>query len=163
MIAAVGLLLLGIALIVAEVFFVSFGALAIAAGLCILLADVMAFSESAAWGWTFVAAELVLVPLVLRTAFRTLPNTRFGRRFLLSGPATEPGAGVPAYERLVGARGRAATDLRPAGTAEFGEERLSVVSLGGLIERGEEVVVASVEGSEIRVRALPSHPAPPPA
>jgi membrane-bound serine protease (ClpP class) len=155
-IGAFGLLVLGIALIVAEVFLVSFGALAVAAGTCIILADVIAFGEGEAWGWGFVAAEIVLIPWVLWTAFRVLPRTRFGRRIVLEGPATAPKPGVPAFEHLLGKRGSALTDLRPAGTAEFGEERLSVVSLGGLVERGAAVVVASVEGTEVRVRRAPS-------
>jgi membrane-bound serine protease (ClpP class) len=160
-IGAIGLLLLGIALIVAEVFLVSFGALAVAAGICILLADALAFAEGPVWGWTFVGAEIVLIPLVLRGAFRILPKTRFGQRIVLSGPANAPGAGVPAHDRLVGTRGRALTDLRPAGTAQLGDERFSVVSLGGMIHLGDEVVVDSVEGTEIRVRRVAA-PSPSP-
>lgn len=152
MITAVVLLVLGIALIVAEVFLVSFGILAVGAGLSFLLADWIAFSEGPVYGWSLIAAEIILIPLVLKGAFRVLPHTRFGKRMVLTGPATAPASSVPSYDRLVAARGRAVTDLRPSGLAEFGDERVSVVSLGGLVPHGSEVVVVAVEGSEIRVR-----------
>jgi membrane-bound serine protease (ClpP class) len=152
------LVVVGTALAVAEVFFVSLGAFAVAAGACILFADLIAFGESPTIGWIFVAAELVILPLAIRYAFRVLPRLPFGRRMLLTGPATAPRPAVPAFDHLVGRAGRAITDLRPSGTVEFGDERLSVVSMSGMLPRGTAVVVVSVEGTEIRVR--PAEPDP---
>jgi membrane-bound serine protease (ClpP class) len=154
MVLAVILLVVGVALVVAEVLFVSFGLLALLAGACILAADLIAFGHSDAMGWTFVAAEVVLVPLALWGAFRVLPRLPFGRRMLLeaSGPWSPA---VPDWDRLLGKRGAALTDLRPAGTAEFDGERVSVVSVGGIVPKGAALVVVSVEGMEVRVRPAP--------
>ncbi|MHC5011302.1 MAG: NfeD family protein, partial [Planctomycetota bacterium] len=64
--------------------------------------------------------------------------------------------GLPDFEHLEGREGKALTDLRPAGTADIGGERVSVVSIGGMIEKGAPLVVDSVEGPEVRVRSLGS-------
>jgi membrane-bound ClpP family serine protease len=71
---------------------------------------------------------------------------------ILEGPVTSPGAGTPQHSHLEGQVGVALTSLRPAGLARIGDERLSVVALGGLIEEDTPITVVSVEGTEIRVR-----------
>ena len=153
MIGAILLLILGLGIVLAEVFFPSFGLLSIVAGLCILLADIKAFeSGGTLWGWTFIAAEVVLVPLVVWTAFRALPKMPVGQKMLLQGPSTTPVPAVPNMSHLQGASGTAETDLRPSGMAHIQGERVSVISVTGMIERGATIVVERVEGSEVRVR-----------
>jgi membrane-bound serine protease (ClpP class) len=61
---------------------------------------------------------------------------------------------------LEGLDGIALTDLRPAGTAQFGDERLDVVSEAGWIAAGSPVRVQRSEGYRHVVRAIPL---PPPA
>jgi len=59
----------------------------------------------------------------------------------------------PAHEAVfVGALGKAATDLRPAGKVRFDEHLLDVVSNGAFIARGSEVEVVSISGNKIIVR-----------
>jgi membrane-bound serine protease (ClpP class) len=53
---------------------------------------------------------------------------------------------------FVGAIGRAATDLRPAGKARFGEHLVGVVSYGSFIEKETEVEVLEVSGMRIVVK-----------
>ena len=161
MILAIVLVLIGLAFILAEVFFPSLGLFGLIATGCIILADVLAFEEGIAVGWAFIAAEVVLVPLVIWGGFRLLPRLPFGRRMILAGPTLEPGAGAPDYGHLVGHAGVALTDLRPVGLARFGDERVSVVAVGGLIEEKAAVTVLAVEGTEVRVRAAPP-PSPSP-
>ncbi|MDJ0973208.1 MAG: NfeD family protein [Planctomycetota bacterium] len=154
---AVILVLVAVGFTIAEVFFPSLGAFALMAGTCILIADIMAFEHSQAVGWTFVAVEIVLVPLTVWGAFKVLPHTSIGNRMVLSGPETDLSTGAPTLEHLIGQRGEAVTDLRPAGTVQFETDRMSVVSLGGMLERGTDVVVVAVEGTEVRVRAAPAN------
>jgi membrane-bound serine protease (ClpP class) len=151
-ILAVVLTLLGLGLILAEVFFPSLGLLGLMAGACILAADLFAFDVGNGVGWAFVVAQVLLVPTVVWLGFKALPHLSFGRRMLLEGPVTRPAPGLPDLGHLAGQRGVALTALRPAGLARFGEERVSVVSLGGMIDRDTPVVVVAVEGAEIRVR-----------
>ena len=153
MLVPVVLLLIGFALIVAEVFFVSMGLLSLMAGACILAADILAFQQGAAEGWTLVGLELVLVPMLIWGAFRILPKLGFGRRMLLDGPTKTPPGGFRSLDPLLGREGRALTDLRPAGTAIFGDERVTVVAVGGLIPKDCPVIVLEVEGPEVRVRS----------
>jgi membrane-bound serine protease (ClpP class) len=62
---------------------------------------------------------------------------------------------VPARAELVGVEGVAATDLRPAGTAEILGERLDVVAEGGWVPAGTPVRVVHSEGWRLVVRAVP--------
>jgi membrane-bound serine protease (ClpP class) len=166
MILAFVLLLVGLGLILAEVFFPSLGMLGLLAGAAILGADVLAFREGGnVVGWLFIAAEVVGIPLLVRAGFRWLPHLPFGRRMILAAPTTPPGAGTPDLAGLVGARGVADSDLRPSGTARFGERRVSVVAVAGMVPRGSAILVLAVDGPEIRVDRDPSAPGiatPPP-
>lgn len=157
MATAIILVLVAVGFTIAEVFFPSLGAFALMAGACILIADIMAFEQGQAVGWTFVAVEIVLVPLAVWGAFKILPRTRLGSRMVLAGPETQRAPGGPRLDHLVGRRGETLTDLRPAGTARFEGEQVSVVSLGGMLERGTEIVVVAVEGTEVRVRPAPAN------
>lgn len=154
MILAIILVLVGLAFVLAEVFFPSLGMFGLIAGGCIIFADMLAFEAATPIGWTFVVAQIFLIPYVVHMGFKLLPRLPFGRRMILTGPTTAPGAGLPDYERLLGSKGTALTDLRPAGTGRFGEERVSVVAIGGLVEQDALIVVVDVDGSEIRVRAV---------
>ena len=152
MLTAIILVLVSLGFVLAEVFFPSLGLFGLIAGGCILFADMIAFEHGQVMGWSFVVAEVILVPFVVWAGFKLLPKMPFGRRMLLEGPATEPGAGVPDHDHLEGRTGVAVTDLRPAGMGRIDERRLSVVSVGGLIEQDTPIVVVAVEGAEIRVR-----------
>ena len=50
--------------------------------------------------------------------------------------------------------GEAITDLRPAGTAQFGDERIDVVSESEWITEGSAVKVVSAEGYRHVVRVM---------
>ena len=138
--------------VLAEVFFPSLGLFGLVAGVLILFADVLAFEQGQAVGWAFVAAEVLLVPLVVWLGFKALPHLPFGRRMMLEGPANEPAPGLPDMAHLEGRQGVALTNLRPSGTARLGEDRLSVVAVGGMIDKDTPIIVVAVEGAEVRVR-----------
>ncbi len=154
MIAAIVLTLIGLGFVLAEVFFPSLGLFGLIAGGLILAADIAAFGEGQGMGWAFVAIQVVAIPSVIWLGFKALPHLSFGRRMLLTGPATEPVAGLPDFDPLQDARGVALTDLRPGGMARFENERVSVVSIGGMIQEGTSIVVVAVEGPEVRVRPI---------
>lgn len=60
----------------------------------------------------------------------------------------------------LGAAGRAVTDLRPGGSAEFADGAqtrvVSVVADSGFVPRGSTVVVRQVEGAHVVVRQTAS-------
>ena len=65
------------------------------------------------------------------------------------GSATAPSS-------MVGATGTALSDLRPSGVADFGGERVDVVTSGGYIRRGESIEVVVDEGYRRVVRRIES-------
>ena len=95
--------------------------------------------------------------------FWLLPNSRFTRIFALSTrldnePGTDPERArlVASYDYLKGQQGVATTDLRPAGVARLGNERVDVVTEGNYISNGSAVEVLRVEGTRVVVRAVES-------
>jgi membrane-bound serine protease (ClpP class) len=166
------LFVIGAAAVVFEVFFwPGHGVLAIAGVIAILASMSLAlmgsgalpFDVTVALGWVTHAVARVLgalmaTALVMLLASRWLPQSRLGRRFILDAAITAqagPALGTPEDNApaLVGARGLAATDLRPAGKAMLDGRRVDVVTDGVYIEAGAEVIVAAVEGARVVVRA----------
>jgi len=106
-------------------------------------------------GLAFLAAVALLVGLLVlvgRSAGgggeRAQRLARRGNRLVL---ATDVGGAHD--EGLVGARGVALTDLRPAGAAEIDGERVDVVAEAGFLPAGSALVVVVDEGYRRVVRA----------
>jgi membrane-bound serine protease (ClpP class) len=55
---------------------------------------------------------------------------------------------------LLGAIGEAATTLRPAGKARFGDQFLDVVAEGSYVNAGKRVQVIEIEGNRIVVKEV---------
>jgi len=113
---------------------------------------------------TVLGTSTVLAGVMLAGLLWFLPYSRVAARLRLAtriGRAPEDAAVTPgrAGERadLEGAVGVALTDLRPAGLARFGDERVDVVTLGDFIVAGTPIRVARVEGNRVTVR---THPQP---
>ncbi len=153
------LLILGLLLVAAEVFFPSMGILAILASVSVGSAVVLAFIHVGVnAGIVFLLAILLLVPLTLLLAFKILPSTPFGKRLILAGPTFDETSGTAVtrgLESLVGKEGTALSPLRPAGVASIDGKRVDVVTRGMMIEKGTPVRVARIEGNRVIVEALP--------
>jgi len=74
------LLIVGLALLVAEVMLVSFGVILALAGIALLSAVFVAFQSSVTFGAIIVGTEAVLTPLVLMASFKLLPKTKLGKQ-----------------------------------------------------------------------------------
>jgi membrane-bound serine protease (ClpP class) len=101
-------------------------------------------------------ASLAITIAVAYAWIRHLPNSgRFGGLFLRGG-ATRAEGYIAAEPRgdLVGQDGVAMTDLRPAGTAQIGMERVDVVTEGEYVPQGQAVRVVRSEGYRHVVRGL---------
>ena len=139
------LILLGLALFVAEIFFTSFGALFAAGALCILLGGTMVFDQPELSDLT-VSFWSVLVPTVVGMCiFGGLVVFSVGRSMML-----KPTSGV---DEIIGLVGRAASALDPKGKVFVRGEYWNVQAEGGEpIAEGEPVEVVAVEGLTLRVR-----------
>lgn len=83
-----------------------------------------------------------------------LPRTNVYSKIVLNKSLDHEGGYVShddKTEKLVGARGVAATLLRPAGMAMFGSDRVDVVTTGELIAKGEWVRVVEVSAGRVVV------------
>jgi membrane-bound serine protease (ClpP class) len=142
------LIVIGIGFFVAELFFTSFGVLfALGVG-SLLLGGSMIFERPDVSDLN-VSFWPVLVPAVAGMAlFAAIVVYAVGRSM---GMAQQSGT-----SELVGMRGRATTDLDPAGTVflrgEFWRARLA--EPGAPLAEGAEVEAVSVEGLELSVKAV---------
>ena len=168
---AVVLVAVGVVLIALEVFVIPgfgvagvLGILAFGGGLFLaLIGEVDTVTgprllEAAA----MLAGSLCAVVVGLWAMLKYLPRThRMSGLVLLDklAPETLAQAGSPAAEApepsLMGARGTALTDLRPAGTAVFEGRRVDVVSEGEYIAKGSAVEIIEDRVYRRVVRAVP--------
>ncbi|MCS7015945.1 MAG: hypothetical protein NZM42_07495 [Gemmatales bacterium] len=93
---------------------------------------------------------------------RHLPSVPWLRGLVLVPPESvlpETSIAVPIreYQQYLGAVGVAVTALRPAGKARFGDVLLDVTAEGQYLDVGTRVQVIEVEGTRIVVQALPAH------
>lgn len=156
----VALMVVGLAVMVLEVFVPSGGVLGFLSVLAIGAAIATAFLEQgAAAGMAVIAVTFVAVPAVLAVAFRWFPETPLGRRVLPPPPAPDDVSPAAASRRrlreLVGRSGTATSELVPWGVVEVGGQSCAAVSEGGPIPVGAAVEVVAVQAAAVVVRGLP--------
>jgi membrane-bound serine protease (ClpP class) len=154
------LLLAGVLLLAVEVFVIpGFGWTGVLGLLATIGAIILAVSPGpadAALTLAVLVSSLTLLGLALWAVGSRL---RAGHPLLGGVLSRDEGyrASLPRPE-LEGLDGVALTDLRPAGTAQFGDERLDVVSEAGWIAAGSPVRVLRSEGYRHVVRPIPLAP-----
>jgi len=169
---AIILFVLGVLLVVLELFVPSFGLLTVGAVAC------FAFSIWGVWDPQRPAAAIAMAILaptlaiaLLYFGLKYVPRTSWGRGLVLR-PPSEDGAAPPqtvsetaaltpeggtsekALAPLVGKEGVAGCDLRPAGFALVEGRRVDVVTEGTLIPAGARVKITAVEGNRVVVRRV---------
>ena len=159
------IILLGIGLVAIsiEVFILpGFGAAGILGIVALAAAIVLAMIGSSpsvadvTQAFTVLGVSVAITAAVTYAWLRHLPNSgRFGGLFLRGGAHQADGyiAATPRHD-LVGQDGIAVTDLRPAGTAQIGQERVDVVTEGEYVAQGRAVRVVRSEGYRHVVRGL---------
>jgi membrane-bound serine protease (ClpP class) len=104
------------------------------------------------------AGTLVLTLIFGYSLARFLPRSQRVNQLILA-PDLGSAFGYTAAdtdETLLGRTGTAVTTLRPAGTAEIDGRRVDVVSQSTFVAAGEPVEVVSVRGSRVEVRPVPA-------
>lgn len=104
----------------------------------------------------FVAIAILLVAVFAFAIVRHLPYSRSLKGILLDDSTSREAGYLSAPDRqdLIGAVGRTITDLRPSGTAEFGDERVDVVTEGPFLDAGVPVKILRAEGYRHVVREV---------
>ncbi|MFC1588624.1 NfeD family protein, partial [Planctomycetota bacterium] len=139
--AAFGLLLIGLFLIMMDFIIPTAGLMSITGVMAIFGAIYLAFQEFGALGAVlFTAGALAAIPFIIKFGLKRLSMDK-----VLS---SEDGyVGVADKSNLLGRKGTAFTDLRPSGTADIGDERVDVVAETSLIEKNTHIEVIKVEGN----------------
>lgn len=155
----VALFVVGLAVLVLEVFLPSGGVLGFLSVVAIGAAITEAFIEGGmAFGLAVLGVAFLAVPAVLAVAFRVFPDTPLGRRVLPPPPGADevrPGAARRRrLEALVGRRGRAVGELVPWGTVEIDGVACAAVSETGPIAAGAAVEAVGLDATAVVVRPL---------
>lgn len=152
------LFLLGMVVLVAEVFVPSGGVLGFVSLASFVASIAVAYSELGVGpGTAMLGLAVAAVPIVLGLAFRWFPDTPLGKRVLPPPPQPEdvvPDRGRSRARALVGRRGRADGDLLPWGRVVIDAESHEAMSDEGPIDAGTAVEVAGVQGAALVVRRL---------
>ncbi|MDI6880475.1 MAG: NfeD family protein [Desulfitobacteriaceae bacterium] len=144
---------LGLVLLILEIF-VPGGILGLI-GIVSLISAIIFASNSLLEGFLYSMLTLIGLAVLIFVSFRFPATRRYWERLSLTARQTNRAGYVAPksdYQRYLGRNGIALTQLRPAGTAEFGDERVDVVTEGGFIKSGSAIKVISVEGTRIVVR-----------
>lgn len=151
------LLVIGLAVIVLEVFVPSGGILGFVSVATILAAVATAFLQiGTAAGLLVLAITVIAVPAVLGLAFRWFPETPLGRRVL--PPPPDPAEVLPDADRrrrlrdLVGHGGVAVNELLPWGSVQIGTILVEAMSESGPIAAGTAIEAVGVQGLAVIVR-----------
>ena len=144
--------LVGVVVIIAEIILPSGGILSIVALGVFGYSLFIVFNEiSMTIGFSFVAADLILIPVLVIVGLKLLARSPVTLRKTLSGKE-----GVSSQsselESYVGTQGNAVTDLRPAGIAVINGKRVDVVTRGEYLEKNSAIIVTTVTGNQIIVR-----------
>ena len=143
---AIGLLVLAVALLVLELFVVSFGVLLVASIASAVGAIHYAFAASDAAGWAMAAAVPILAVVLGRWG---LARIRRSRTLVPKGEITAE-AGYHHHAETVGVRPGAAgvmvTPARPSGRARFAGGECDVQAQSGVLARGAKVTVLRIDG-----------------
>jgi membrane-bound serine protease (ClpP class) len=155
------LLIVGIALIAAEVLVIPgtsvaglAGVVALVAGMAMVLVGAGATGPVVIRALGRVALSILVAMVGSLVLLRLLPQLPFGRRLILDTGMTSGLGWVSTPEsdhQWLGRRGVASSPLRPAGIATIDGARVDVVSDGAFIEAGAAVVVTRVDGNRIVV------------
>ncbi|HTM55561.1 MAG TPA: NfeD family protein [Pirellulales bacterium] len=151
------LLLLGLLLVMVEVFIPSGGVLGFLSITSLVAGVILAFyHRGAEVGFLFLTVTAVALPVTLMMAFRWWPKTPMGRRILLDVPKSEevlPDSPQRRWLRqMVGRVGVAKSLMLPSGAIEVDGHTIDALTEGTPIEPGQRVRVIAVSGNRVVVR-----------
>lgn len=150
------LLVLGLVLILLELFVPSGGVLGVLAGVAVVASMFVAikYSESSTAGATFVVVELVGVAVAIALALKWWPHTSIGRRIAPELPRPEDVLPDDELKPLLGKTGYAKCPMLPSGAVQIEGRTVNAVSEGVAIDAGQLVKVIEVQGSRVVVRPI---------
>ncbi|MEG1523707.1 MAG: NfeD family protein [Clostridia bacterium] len=149
-------LVVGLLLLLIEMFTPGFGVAGVSGVLCMIAVVIMQFG----WGNPRVATYILAIVLLILTLaiivfVRSFQRGRLSRSFLVLNDSISAASSpdiTTAKTDLIGKIGIALTPLRPAGIAQIDGQRLDVMTAGAFIEKDTTVEVVNAEGMHILVK-----------
>ncbi len=152
---------LGLGLIVVEVFILPGFGIAGISGIILMFGGIFYVFKSAYQFETAILAfssVIVLTAIGVIAAFSLFPKTRAWKHFALATEMSSDigyhSAGDEDFQSYIGQTGTAITPLRPAGAIRLAGKRVDVLTAGDFIPSETPVKVIEVEGSKVFVEAL---------
>jgi membrane-bound ClpP family serine protease len=148
----------GVGLLVAEVFMPGFGVAGISGIVMEVISIVLTYVKYgglAALGLTVVI--LAVIGITISISLRSVTKGRLSKSHIILKDRETSAEGYLAtadMEVFTGKEGESTTVLRPSGMAEVEGIRLNVVSEGEYIPKGTKVRVVRVDGARVVVRAI---------
>ncbi len=144
------LIVIGVILLVAEIFIPSFGITGLI-GIVSILAGVIFTADTFVGGLLLFTIILIVAVILMYIAYRIVSSVKSP---LILKEAIEDEKPNEKLEFFLGKEGVALTPLRPSGTADFDGVRLDVLTRGDFIEKGSKVTVQEINGKKILVKQL---------
>ncbi len=149
------LLIVGLILIIFEMFNPGFGAPGIV-GLILLAVGIIFTARSFLEALVMIIIILAILGLALTIVLHSAAKGRLSKTLILNDSLNkeEGFSGTEDLEYFVGREGVTTTVLRPSGTAEFDGVKLDVVSEGEFIPKNTRVKIKKVAGRRIVVTKM---------
>ncbi len=156
LIIAVVLQAVGVLVVFAEIFLPSAGILSIIAVGLFGWSLYLCFAEvSTQAGMVLLAVDAVLLPALVILALKLLARSPATLRAELSSEGGYSSQS-PELAGYVGKEGTALSDLRPSGVARIEGRRVDVVTRGEYVDKDAAVIVLTVSGNRVVVKAASS-------
>ncbi|MFH5835364.1 nodulation protein NfeD [Proteiniclasticum sp. C24MP] len=149
------LFIIGLALLLVEVFIIPGFGIAGVLGLAALFGSIFLSTPDPSTAVQSLVIAIIGAALLIIVVFRFTPGRKVFKRLVLEMEETPDKGYVAAKQGLVtlmGKQGIAKTTLRPSGTAEFDDAFVDVVTSGEYIEEGTPIIVTNVEGMRVIVK-----------
>ena len=156
--ACIACFIIGLVLIVIELFTPGMGVAGFSGIACFVAVIVMQFlgnDSTAAW---IVTAIVILITVGLFAfMLRSFQSGKLSKSKLILHESIDANSSPIAEDATrvqMGEIGTTLTPLRPSGIALFGDRRINVSSFGNFIAAGKQVSISAIEGMNIWVREL---------
>jgi membrane-bound serine protease (ClpP class) len=147
------LALIGMLLLMIEAFIPGFGVFGVG-GIIAVGSSIFLAVPSRERALTYLAFTAIAALLALFGFLRAISRRGLGKALTLEKDAKGYVPARAGLAELVGREGKALTTLRPAGTAQFGESKIDVVTEGEFLPAGTLVRVMRVDGTRVVVRSI---------
>lgn len=145
------LFIVGVILILAEVFVIPGFGIAGISGITAVLVSLFFIFPNYSIAINVLLAVILITLVIAIFMIKKLGSSRFWKRISLESSSKNYHSSTSKKDYL-NQEGETLSKLRPAGTIKIDEDRVDAVSEGSFIEKGKKVKVISVSGSRVVVR-----------